>query len=148
MATRKRCSECRKTFTASPKAASSQRICGPECRLARNNKLQRARRRRDVEAHRADERQRQHDSRAQRRGDVTCHAQPSAAKPSDSLKEIELLVDRALALSRATLVRELLKKLPLPRKTLAPVAAVTRNHEPLTIENDAGFRKDPGTCHT
>ena len=47
MVPRRRCSECRCSFTPSPRAVLSQRVCGAACRAARDRKLPRGRRRRD-----------------------------------------------------------------------------------------------------
>jgi hypothetical protein len=111
MATRRRCSECRRTFTPSAKAQTTQRVCGATCRAARDRKLARARRRCEVVEHRAEERQRQQASRALRKA-ATCHAPASAAKSAELPEEIVRLVDHALSLSRATLMRDLRRKLP------------------------------------
>jgi hypothetical protein len=140
MATRRRCTECRCVFTPSPRAQSTQRVCGPECRAARDRKLARARRRREVDAYRADERGRQQERRAAqaaraaevRAGQAEaatpdaaqaravtagggCHAPPSASNPSESLDEIVRFVDRRLEVSRASLLRALRRKWPSQR---------------------------------
>jgi hypothetical protein len=77
-----------------------------------------------VEQFRQDERRRQRDSRARRRGqsalrgaragpeptgqDVTaCHAPASACNPPEMLKKVQHLWDRQVRLSRASLDREL-----------------------------------------
>jgi hypothetical protein len=127
-------------FTPSPQAQSTQRVCGPECRVARDRKLARARRRREVEAYRADERGRQQERRAAQaaraaetctaQGEAAtpeaaqaraaaagggCHAPPSASKPSESLEEVVRFVDRRLEASRASLLRALRRKWPSQR---------------------------------
>lgn len=106
MATCRRCAECRKTFTHAPSARSTQRVCGKACRAARDRRLARARRRRDLDDARADERERQQASRKARLA-AGCHAPPSARKCPLSLREVRQFADRALARSRATLVRDL-----------------------------------------
>jgi hypothetical protein len=66
MATRRRCIECRRTFTPGPRAVGTQLVCGPACRAVRDRKLARARRQKDVDGFRDDERLRQQASRAVR----------------------------------------------------------------------------------
>ena len=56
---------------------------------------------------REEERSRQRASRARRSLESGCHAPPSAPKVSLSRREVGEIVDQALALSRATLVRDL-----------------------------------------
>jgi len=102
----RRCAECRKTFTPAPSARTTQRVCGHGCRAARDRRLVRARRRGAIEEARADERERQRAHR-ERRTAAGCHAPPSARKPLYSRQEVGRFVDRAFALSRATLVRDL-----------------------------------------
>jgi len=113
MVTRKRCSECGRRYTPSPRAQSTQRVCGAACRAARDRKLARARRRREIDDYRADERVRQRASRAARAKAPTaevgasCHAAPSASKPSELPEEVVQLLEHAVAASRATLLRDL-----------------------------------------
>ena len=106
MAASCRCAECRRTFTAEPSARGTQRVCGKACRKARDLRLARARRRRDLDDARADERERQ---RTHRKAWAAsgCHAPPSTRKCPLSDKEVRHFVDRALERSRATLVRDL-----------------------------------------
>ena len=126
MSTRKRCSECRKTFTPSPRARSRQRVCGAECRARRDRTLARQRRRAELHAYRADERERQKTHRASPL-EAACNAPASASNPLKLQKKIGRIVARTLALSRASLMRD------LPRiygefepKSGNDVAAVTR----------------------
>ena len=56
---RRRCAECRRTFTPAPSALATQRVCGARCRAARDRELARARRARDLDGARTDERVRQ-----------------------------------------------------------------------------------------
>lgn len=101
----RRCTECRKTFAPARSALSTQRVCSKACRDRRDRKLARARRRRDLDDARIDERARQ---RARRAHLVeTCHALPPVPKCPLSPKEVRQFVDRALARSRANLVRDL-----------------------------------------
>jgi len=88
-----------------PAARTTQRVCGAACRAARDRKLARARRRRDVEAYRADEQARQQACR-ERRAVAAGHAGASAPKSSISQDEVAVIVARVLEASRATLVRE------------------------------------------
>ena len=117
MATRKRCTECRKTYTPTPQATKTQRVCGEECRKKRDRKLAKARRRREIVDYRSDERERQQRRRgqlrqasptsAEERSAPACHAPASAHNPSISFKKVKESVDRVLALSRATLMHDL-----------------------------------------
>jgi len=106
MVASRRCAECRKTFTPAPSARTTQRVCGHGCRAARDRRLARARRRRALEDARADERERQRAHR-ERAAAAGCHAPPSAGKLAYSREEVGRFVDRAFALSRATLIRDL-----------------------------------------
>jgi hypothetical protein len=133
MATRKRCSECRSPFIPSPRAQSTQRVCGVDCRSVRDRKLARARRRREVDDYRADEQVRQEASRGRRAakaraaeaGEV-CHAPASASKSSKLPEEFVEFVDRAVEASRATLLRVLRRNWPRPRENVATAGAVSR----------------------
>ena len=104
---RRRCTECRKPFEIAASAIATQRVCGATCRSARDLKLARKRRLRELVEVREEERDRQRASRARRSLGAGCHAPPSAAKPLLSRGEVGEIVDQALALSRATLVRDL-----------------------------------------
>ena len=130
MGTRRRCTECRRTFHPSPRASATARVCGPACRAARDRKLARARRRSDVDAYRADERTRQQDSRARRANAKAAattpdgprhaegHAPPSVPKRLELPRDLVAIVDHALARSRATLLRDLLQKQPPERASV------------------------------
>ena len=102
----RRCTECRKIFLAAASARATQRVCGVACRGTRDRKLARARRLRAPDEARTDERERQRASRARRREASGCHAPPSSSKCPRFQGEVGRLVDRALAPSRATLVRD------------------------------------------
>ena len=132
MATRRRCSECRCTFTPSPRARTTQQVCGPGCRAARDRKLARARRRADIEGFRADERRRQQARRADRAEarsvEAPCdrHAPASVAKYSEVQEEVARFVDRVVEASRATLLRDLGRKWPRLREILVKGGEVSR----------------------
>jgi len=108
--TRRRCSECRATFTPSPTAGSKQRVCGEACRSQRDRKLARRRRTKDLAGHREDERLRQRAHRA-----AVCagteaaarHAPASPSKQQELHAKMAILVDRVWALSRARMLRDL-----------------------------------------
>ena len=109
--TRRRCSECRRTFTPEPTAGMRQKVCGVTCRAVRDRKLARGRRRAELVEHREDERERQrlHRAKGSGRGEgrPPCHAPPSASKVQEVRGKVALFVDRALAQSRASLLRDL-----------------------------------------
>jgi hypothetical protein len=155
MPPRRRCTECRCTFTPSPRALQTQRVCGPACRAARDRKLARTRRRREIDDARADERQRQKACRAARakahaaQDPPACHAPPSASNPSNLPDKIVQFVDRALEASRASLLRDLRREWLRLRETLAMPGPVSRGSfaaqvPDLTYESAAII----DTCHT
>jgi hypothetical protein len=134
MATRRRCSECGCRFTPSPRAQTTQRVCGAACRVARDRKLAQRRRRREIVEYRADELYRQQavrDQRAQAKReaaeiDPPRHAPPSASKPSDLPEEFARFVDRAVEASRASLLRDLSRIWPRFRENLAKAGTASR----------------------
>lgn len=142
----RRCTECR-CVIRSAKATSKQRVCGPACRAKRDSKLQRARRRRDIEDHRADERERQRASRARRRGEATCHAPPAESKAAKVKDKLGQIVDGAPPLSRASLEQQVAELMPMLRQIVANHAPVTRDLTPPSIGYQNEFRQNPGTCH-
>ena len=101
-----RCSECRKAFRPEVSATTTQRVCGSPCRSVRNRKLARIRRSQQLEEARTDERERQRACR-ERRDASSRHAPASRDKAAKAQGEVADFVDRALARSRATLVREI-----------------------------------------
>jgi hypothetical protein len=103
----RRCSECRKSFEAAPSADEMQQVCGVVCRARRDRKLARARRCADLDDARTGERRRQRLNRVRKAAASGCHAVPSQRKPMESWEEVMRSVDRALALSRGSLVRDL-----------------------------------------
>jgi len=107
METRCRCTECREWFVPVANAATTQMICGSEdCRRRRRRKLARRRRAADVDASRADERQRQQKRRA---GAILakCHAPGEAQKHPEALAKVRQIVDKAIRRSRAGWDQEL-----------------------------------------
>ncbi len=117
---RRRCAECRCWYTAAQSARQTQKVCGTECRKRRRRRRSRARRRGSVQECRVDERERQRKSRAERRARGAAasepdagastgasHAPPLARIPLELREEILESWDRAAALSRASLKREL-----------------------------------------
>jgi hypothetical protein len=118
----RRCSECRKPFTPEPRTGARQKVCGPICRAARDRKLARRRRRKDVDGHRADERERQLLHRAKARAapeGANCHAPAAAAKRLELQAKVIQFVDRALRRSRASLLRDLAEIVPRAREFVA-----------------------------
>ncbi len=130
-------------FTPSPHGKSTQRVCGAECRAKRDGKLQRARRRRELEEHRADERERQRASRARRRS----HAPPAESKLAKVQDKSEKIVARPKPMSRASLEQQLADLMPLLNQIVANLAPVTRDLTPLTIGHQEIILRNPGTCH-
>jgi len=119
-------------FTPSPRARTTQQVCGPQCRSARDRKLARERRRDDLDGYRADECERQRECRRRRaaaRGvepPRDGHAPPSAPKSPEVQKEFAQIVDRIVEASRATLLRDLTRKWPRLREILAMGGGVSR----------------------
>lgn len=103
---RRRCAECRRTFTPAASAVATQRVCSAACRAARDRAQARGRRVRDLDGARLDERERQA-ARRKRRAAADCHAAASDAKPLKSREEVRRFVDMVLARSRTTLQRDL-----------------------------------------
>jgi hypothetical protein len=126
-----RCTECRTRYEAKASARGKQRVCSAECRRQRRGRLSRRRRSQRVQEHRVDERERQRRCRA-RRGSVSTssqapagtsskaevetaeaceppagHAPASAAKPAEIAARLLESWDLAMALSRASLQREM-----------------------------------------
>ncbi len=104
---RRRCAECRRTFTPAASAVATQRVCSAACRAARDRAQARGRRVRDLDGARLDERERQGACR-KRLAAADCHAPASEAKEPRSREEVRRFVDLVLARSRATLQRDLL----------------------------------------
>jgi len=130
-------------FTPSPHGKSTQRVCGAECRAKRDGKLQRARRRLELEEHRADERERQRASRARRRS----HAPPAEPKAAKVKDKSEPIVASPKAMSRAGLEQKLARNMPFLCKTLANLVAVTQQLVPLSIGYQKESRPESGSCH-
>lgn len=97
-------------------------MCGPECRRRRDRKLARRRRQDELTEYREDERRRQRVHRAKRREESVgsvCHAPASDCKLLDLREKVVVFVDRALARSRASLLRDLAEIMPEARDLLA-----------------------------
>jgi hypothetical protein len=106
MPARRRCTECRKTFDPAITARERQRVCGEACRASRDRKLARARRRRELDDCRADEREWKRPRREGLAADG-CYAPPSTPKCAELPREVVEIVDRLLRVSRATLLRQM-----------------------------------------
>jgi hypothetical protein len=132
--TRRRCLECGCRFTPSTRARTTQRVCGAACRVARDRKLARRRRRREIVEYRAEERDRQQavrDERARAKReaasiDAPRHAPASAANSLDLREEFARLVDRAVEASRASLQRDLSRIWPRFCANLAKAGTASR----------------------
>jgi hypothetical protein len=134
MGIRRRCTECRHSFTPSPRARDTQLVCGAACRAARDRKLARARRRDDLDAYHKDERDRQRAARARRAAAAAaptgasprCHAPPSAPRSPDLQDKVLLIVARLFEASRATFQREMRRRAASPRSILAEPRRLSR----------------------
>ncbi|HSP99364.1 MAG TPA: hypothetical protein VL049_19250 [Candidatus Dormibacteraeota bacterium] len=149
MGLRSRCTECRKTFQPAATARRTQRVCCTTCRGARDRRLARARRRRELADFRADERERQRLRRERLRAGG-CHAPPSTPKYLKVPREVVDFVDRLTRLSRATLLRQLRGFF---QRGMAPgvakAGAMSRaTLEAETQENTADRGKNVATGHT
>ncbi len=119
----RRCTECRRRFAPEPSALATQKLCGDKaCKASRRNALARARRLRDVQDYRVDERVRQRASRAQRAAAskspaapqsppragpavTECHVPPSTQNAQQITLQLLAEWDKAAAESRASLKR-------------------------------------------
>ena len=149
MVPRRRCTECRKTFSPAATARRTQRVCCATCRAARDRRLARARRRRELGDFRADERERQR-TRRERPGGEGCHAPPSTRNYPQLPREVVDFVDRLTRLSRASLLRRLHEFF---RHGMAPgvakAGAMSRaSLEAKAQENTADRGKNVATGHT
>jgi hypothetical protein len=117
-----RCSECRKSFTPSVTTGARQKVCSSRCRVRRDRKLARRRRGKELVDHREEERLRQQ-ARRTKRGERPegsgCHAPPSGSKSLELREKVVVFVDRALARSRASLLRDLAEIMLRESETLA-----------------------------
>lgn len=114
-----RCVSCRHWFHPAASAEKTQKTCSSRCREVRRNALARRRRTRDVFAAREAERERQ--ARCRRRsGAGSARSTPRAGPMSRAtlvpqvtaaIEECLESVDTAFRLSRATLARELTRRL-------------------------------------
>ena len=110
----KRCTICRRWYHPSVKAVSFQKTCSETCRLIRRRRLSRARRERDLQDYRVDERERQRACRRRRKKKAAERGDPDAMSRAGLQPEIIDLhevvresVDIALGKSRAALIRQL-----------------------------------------
>jgi hypothetical protein len=114
-----RCTVCRHRYRPSLTAATFQKTCSDSCRLRRRRRLARARRERNLQDYRVDERERQRASRRRwkkkKPGDFPPETtdsvdvsrtglQPQVADLQTFVRES---VDKALERSRPTLIRQL-----------------------------------------
>jgi hypothetical protein len=110
----KRCTICRHWYRPSTKAISFQKTCSKTCRLIRRRRLSRARRERDLQDYRVDERARQRACRRRKKKkaaqtadlDDTSRAGLNP-KVIDLQRVVRESVDIVLERSRATLIRQL-----------------------------------------
>ena len=116
--------ECRRWYYPTASAVGHQCVCGPECRKARRRKQAKLRRAEDLEYFRGEERRRQQECRARRRGEpstlearagpeperqaVTPRHAPASSRNHWELRDkVRHLWDEHVRLSRASLDREL-----------------------------------------
>jgi hypothetical protein len=116
--TQLRCTICRRWYLPSPTAITFQKTCSTECRLRRRRRLARARRERNLQDYRVDERERQRISRRRRKkkaGDIPPETTDSGdmsragliPQIADLQRVVRESVDKALDRSRPTLIRQL-----------------------------------------
>ena len=141
----KRCTICRRWYHPSVKAISSQKTCSETCRLRRRRRLSRARRERDLQDYRVDERARQRACRRRKKkrpasgctATADSDVMSRAGLPSQPLglqKLVRESVDIALGKSRAALIRQLTASLAdnsPNRGQVSPVQAV--GHAPASV---------------
>lgn len=108
----KRCTICRHWYHPSNKAISFQKTCSEICRIVRRRRLSRARRERDLQDYRVEERSRQRACRRRRKKKVAADSdtmsrtglQPQTIDLHELVRES---VDIALGRSRTALIRQL-----------------------------------------
>jgi len=140
----KKCTVCRHWYHPSIKATSFQKTCSEKCRLRRRRRLSRARRERDLQDYRVDERERQRVCRRKKKkaaseGTITTDsdAMSRAGLHPQAIDLHELVresVDVALGRSRATLIRQLTASLTdnsPNRGQVSPVHAI--GHAPASV---------------
>lgn len=114
----KKCTVCRHWYHPSVRAASFQKTCSEICRLRRRRRLARARRERDLQDYRVDERARQQACRRRKKKKAASEGTATAAsdamsraglqsQPVDLRELVRESVDIALGRSRAALIRQL-----------------------------------------
>jgi hypothetical protein len=137
----KRCSICRHWYHPSIKAISSQKTCSETCRRIRRCRLSRARRERDLQDYRVDERARQRACRRRKKKKATEPADSDAMSRAglqmqtiDIHKLVRESVDIALEKSRAALIRQLSASLADNSPNRGQVIAVQANgHAPACV---------------
>ena len=114
-----RCTVCRRWYRPSTTAIPFQKTCSIECRWRRRRRLARARRERNLQDYRVDERVRQRASRRRRKKKSAAVAPTGTSETADvsraglqpQIADLERFVresvDKALERSRPTLVRQL-----------------------------------------
>ncbi len=141
----KRCTVCRRWYPPSVKAIAFQKTCSEICRLRRRRRLSRARRERDLQDYRVDERERQRACRRRKKkaapeypGTADLDAMSRAGlhpQPMNLQKLVRESVDMALGRSRAALIRQLTASLadnPLNRGHVSLAQAV--GHAPASVD--------------
>ena len=114
----KRCTVCRHWYHPTPRAISFQKTCSEKCRLQRRRRLSRARRERELQDYRVDERERQRACRRRKKkravSECTVTADSDAVsraglqpQPMNIQRLVRESVDMALGRSRAALIRQL-----------------------------------------
>lgn len=110
MATRCRCTECRKRFVPAATTGERQRTCSPECRLTRRRKQAKRRRLAALKEHREgdlERQQRRREAASESGCEAECHEPASGAKVLELLPKVHQIVDRTLRLSRTDFGRQL-----------------------------------------
>jgi hypothetical protein len=109
----KRCTICRCWYHPSDKAVAFQKTCSETCRLVRRRRLSRARRERELQDYRVDERERQRACRRRKKKAAQRGNSDAMSRAGLQLQVIDLhevvreSVDIALRKSRAALIRQL-----------------------------------------
>ncbi len=114
-----RCTVCRHRYRPSVTAITFQKTCSESCRLRRRRRLARARRERNLQDYRVDERERQRSSRRRRKKKKAAVVPPETTdsvdvsraglqpQVADIQKFVRESVDKALDRSRPSLIRQL-----------------------------------------
>lgn len=141
----KRCTICRHWYHPSNTAISFQKTCSEICRLRRRRRLSRARRERDLQDYRVDERERQRACRRRKKKKKALEGTANAdsdtvsraglqTQPVDLHELVRESVDMVLGRSRAALIRRLTASLAdnsPNRGQVSPVQAI--GHAPASV---------------